>query len=107
MTPCPYCETRQPLDGHAPGEVVRCACGALLVVTVAGTLEAVPPARTPLRPSLWSLSETIRERLAAEISGLEAYQLEAFAGQFRRLSEQCSRELYRRRDEASRLRGER
>ena len=54
--------------------------------------------------TLWFLGEQMRERLAAEIDRLQPYQLEALAGQFRRLSEQCSRELHRRRDEAARPR---
>jgi ribonuclease D len=58
----------------------------------------------PRSPSLWALAEQLRERLTAEQDRLQPYQLEAFAGQFRRLSEQCQRELYRRRDEAARLR---
>lgn len=58
------------------------------------------------RPNLFTLGEQLRERLVVELAQLEAYQLEALAGQLRRLSEQCSRELYRRRDEAARLRRE-
>lgn len=61
---------------------------------------------TPTRPSLWALSEQLRERLAAELDTLESYQIEALASQLRRISEQCSREVYRRRDDTARLRRE-
>jgi hypothetical protein len=56
------------------------------------------------RPTLWTLSEQLRERVAAELAQMEAYQLEAIGGQLRRLSEQCSGELHRRRDATARLR---
>lgn len=101
---CPACGVLMDLAGHTAGEVVRCSCNALLFITVDFALDLVPPERPVPRPSLWAQTEQLRQRLAAEVETLPPHTLEALAGQLRRLSEQCSREIYRRRDPDARLR---